>query len=101
MHRVENQALREITGAYHGASHQKLGHIAAVEPLQSRLDHIFILWAARSLRTGTNRPDITLACYRFLGACLCVRRFESCTPQKDFLTAKEHGFVLKRFPLLS
>ena len=36
-----------------------------------------------------------------LGACLCVRRFESCTPHKDFLTAKEHGFVLKRFPLLS
>jgi len=32
---------------------------------------------------------------------LCVHRFESSTPQKDFLTSKEHGFVLKRFPLLS
>ena len=41
-----------ITGAYHGASHQELGWIAAVEPLQSRLDHISISWAARSLRTG-------------------------------------------------
>ena len=25
---------------------------------------------------------------------------ESCTPQKDFLTVKEHGFVLKRFPVV-
>jgi len=39
-------------GFYHGASHLKLGLIAAVEPLQSRLNHISILWAARSLRTG-------------------------------------------------
>jgi len=52
MRRLEYQALRKITGSYHGASHDKLGWIAAVEPLQARLDHISILWAARSLRTG-------------------------------------------------
>ena len=28
---------------------------------------------------------------------LCVRRFESC-PSQRYLTAKEQGFVLKRFP---
>jgi len=52
MRRLEYQALRKISGAYHGASHEKLGFITAVEPLQCRLDHISILWAARSLRTG-------------------------------------------------
>jgi len=55
MMRLEYQAPRKITGAYHGASHQKLGYIAGVEPLQSRLDHISILWVARSLRTGDRR----------------------------------------------
>ena len=52
MLRLEYQALSKITGAYYRASHEKLGHTAAVKPLQSRLDHISILWAARSLRTG-------------------------------------------------
>jgi len=50
--RLEYQALRKITGAYHGASQQKLEWIAGIEPLQSRLDHISICWAARSLGIG-------------------------------------------------
>jgi len=48
MRRLEYQDHRSVLWA----SHQKLGWIAAVEPLQSRLYHILICWAARSLRTG-------------------------------------------------
>jgi len=51
MRRVEYKALRKIPRPYHGSSHEKLGYITAVEPLQSRLDNISILCAARSLRT--------------------------------------------------
>lgn len=49
---LEYQALRKVTGPYHGASHQKLGWIAEVEPLQSKLDGISVTRAAWSLRTG-------------------------------------------------
>jgi len=52
MNHMEYQALRKITGAYHGSSHQKLGWIANIEPLHDKLDDISRCWAARSLRTG-------------------------------------------------
>ena len=50
--RVEYQALRKITGAYHGSSHETLLAISHIEPLQTKLDDITACWAARSLRTG-------------------------------------------------
>lgn len=50
--RLEYQALRRITGAYHGASHAKLGYIANVEPIQAKLTDMGARWAARAISTG-------------------------------------------------
>lgn len=44
--------MRNITGAYQGSSHERLGWIANAEPLQAKLDDISRAWAAQSLRTG-------------------------------------------------
>lgn len=52
MVRLEDQALKIISIAYHGASQPKLGWIAGVEPLQIKLDDISVSWAARAVRTG-------------------------------------------------
>jgi len=52
MERLEYQALRKITGGYHGSSKAKVDFIAAVEPLQVILDDLSASWAARSLRAG-------------------------------------------------
>ena len=38
--RVEYQVLRKTTGSYHGGSHKKLLHIAGIEPLAAKLEHI-------------------------------------------------------------
>ena len=37
---VEYWALRRICGAYHGSSHEKLGMVAAVETLETKLNDI-------------------------------------------------------------
>ena len=50
--RLEYQALRKITGAYHGASHEKLGLIANIEPIQSKLTDMGVCWAAKAIATG-------------------------------------------------
>ena len=52
MKRVEYQALRKITGAYHGSSHERAPNITHTEPLEIKLDDMSISWEARSLRTG-------------------------------------------------
>jgi len=52
MKRTEYQALRKITGGYHGSSHEKLLAIAHIEPLEVILDDISVRWAARATRTG-------------------------------------------------
>ena len=52
MHKLEYQALRKITGAYHGSSHGDLAYIAAIEPLERKLDDHSVSWFARSVRTG-------------------------------------------------
>jgi len=52
MKKVEYQALRKITGAYQGSSHQKLGWIANVEPLGEILDNISVQFISRAVRTG-------------------------------------------------
>jgi len=52
MERIECQALKNITAGYHGSSKQKLGFIAAVEPLHIKFDDLSASWAARSPRTG-------------------------------------------------
>jgi len=51
MTRVEYKALRKISGAYHGSSHDKLSAICGVEPLQVKLDDTSISWAASVTRT--------------------------------------------------
>jgi len=38
--RLEYQALRKITGGYHGVSHEKVGYISGVEPIQFKLRDI-------------------------------------------------------------
>jgi len=50
--RLEYQALRKITGAYHGASHEKLGFIANIEPIQTKLTDMGACWAAKAIATG-------------------------------------------------
>jgi len=40
--KVEYQALRKITGAYHGASHEKPLATSHIEPLQVKLDDLSI-----------------------------------------------------------
>jgi len=50
--RLEYQALRKITGAYHGSSHQALGLIANVEPIDLILRDRATKWAAKAIRTG-------------------------------------------------
>jgi len=60
MKRVEYQALRKITGAYHGSSHNKLLGLAHIEPLETKLDDLSASWAARSLRTGDTHIRRTL-----------------------------------------
>ena len=52
MKSIEYKALRKITGGYHGSNHLKLAAIAAVEPLERKLDNISVAWFARSIRTG-------------------------------------------------
>ena len=49
---VQYQALRRITGGYHGSDHDKLLAIAGIEPLQTKLNDISNAWAARAIRTG-------------------------------------------------
>jgi len=56
MRQLEYQTLKKITEIYHGA--RKLGWVAVVEPLQPRLDHISILWAARLFEGMERRIDI-------------------------------------------
>jgi len=50
--RLEYQALRKVTGAYHGASQEKLGYIANVEPIQAKLTDMGACWAAKAISTG-------------------------------------------------
>ena len=50
--RLEYQALRKITGAYHGASHMKLGLIANIEPIQTKLADMGARWAAKAMSKG-------------------------------------------------
>ena len=50
--RLHYNALRRITKAYHGSSHQKLGYITNIEPIQVILDHSSITWAARNIKGG-------------------------------------------------
>jgi len=50
--RLEYQALRKITGAYHGASHEKLGLIANIEPIQTKLADMGACWAGKAIATG-------------------------------------------------
>ena len=52
MRTIEYAALRRICGAYHGSSHIKLAKIAAVEPLELKLDSMSACWAGRSIRNG-------------------------------------------------
>lgn len=55
MLRVEYQALRKITGAYHGSSHTSLGlgRIAAVDShVQAGLPLHILSAAARAIHTG-------------------------------------------------
>jgi len=49
---LEYQAPRNITGAYYGSSHIRLGLIAKIKPLTSRLGHISIKWAAKACRNN-------------------------------------------------
>ena len=50
--RLEYQALRKITGAYHDSSHEKLGFIANIEPIQDKLADMGACWAAKAISTG-------------------------------------------------
>lgn len=52
MEHIEYQALRKICGAYQGSSKIKLGLIANIEPLESKLSDLRNCWAARAVRTG-------------------------------------------------
>ena len=52
MLRLEYQVLRRISGAFHGSSHEKLGVITAIEPLEVFLQDRAAAWAARAVRTG-------------------------------------------------
>jgi len=49
--RLEYQALRKITGAYHGASHEKLGLIANIEHIQTKLMDMGVCWASKAIAT--------------------------------------------------
>jgi len=42
----------KITGAYYGSSHVKLGKIANVVPLESKLYDISARWVSKACRTG-------------------------------------------------
>ena len=55
--RMEYKALRRICGGYHGSSHEKLGRIAAVKSLETKLNGISACWAGRAVRNGD--PNIT------------------------------------------
>jgi len=50
--RLEYQAFRKITGAYHEASHAKLGLITNIEPIQTKLADMGACWAAKAIATG-------------------------------------------------
>ena len=50
--RIQYRALRRISGAYNGASTEKLLGITAIEPLQAKLIDISNACAARAVRTG-------------------------------------------------
>ena len=63
--RLQYQALRRITGAYHGSSHLKLGFIANAEPIQVILDHSSISWAARNVKGGDPRVRKSIVTGRF------------------------------------
>lgn len=52
LRRLEYQALKRITGAYHGSNQRKLSFIANVELIQAILDHSSICWAARNVGNG-------------------------------------------------
>ena len=57
MKRAEYQALRKITGAYHGSSHEKLLTIAHIEPLKTKLGDISVSWHdGRGAPTTHSRP---------------------------------------------
>jgi len=50
--RLEYEALRRITGSYHGASHEKPGYIGNIEPIQDKLADMGACWAAKAIATG-------------------------------------------------
>ena len=52
MGRIEYKALRRICSGYYGSRHTTLTRIAAVEPLESKLDDISASWAGRAVRNG-------------------------------------------------
>jgi len=62
--KLEYQALRKITGAYHGAAHTKLGLIANVEPIEDKLRDLELAGqqkpSARGiLSSGTSSPTLS------------------------------------------
>jgi len=46
------QSTSKNNGSLSREPHQKLGGIAAVEPLQTKLDDLYVSWAGRSTRAG-------------------------------------------------
>ena len=55
MRRIEYKTLRKITGRYHRSSHRPLAAIAAVEPLEAKLDDLSASWTAKAPRTEDHR----------------------------------------------
>ena len=58
MKRLKYQVLRRITGAYNTSNQLTLAGIAAVEPLERKLDDISVSWFAGSIKNADpNIPD--------------------------------------------
>jgi len=57
--RVEDEALREVIGAFRGSDRRKVGWIAGVEPVCEILRDLQMRWEARALRNGD--PEVRRA----------------------------------------
>jgi len=49
---LSRYTIKYSTGAYHGASHEKLAHIANIVHIQAKLNDMGACWAAKGISTG-------------------------------------------------
>ena len=59
MHKLKYQALRKITGAYHGSSHTLCAGIAAIEPLEWKLECCWMTSQSHGLLDRSVRETTT------------------------------------------